>query len=403
MNRNVFIGLLVMTAGMGVALPIQAQTEEYDLKIVDKKVTSDNAGDILGNGAVSYEASTKTLTISGDIHDDKALGIDCKIPGLTIYVANDVTVYTFINFYSDATITGSGKLSIIASADCALYVEFATLTIKDANIDASGGWGIAGYPQNEHLIIDNSYVHATGWKGAVCDFTSITLNNSSISQPEGGYVDGGDIMDSNGYEAEEVTIVTQEDIITGSLYNDAYWATYYNSMVARVADTNTTVYTATLSDDQTYLTLKVVADGIIPAGQAVILKSSTESIVLSNTSENGGDYSGNSLSGCDWQTAVPTDQGTIYTMDVKNGTLGFFRYEGEKLNSHKAYLAIMSSEAPIRIGFNEGEATGIETTNLTNDTNKDRIWYDLSGRELNGTTRNGMYIVNGKKIIIRNH
>ena len=225
MNRNVFIGLLVMTEGMGVALPIQSQTEEYDLKIVDKKVTSDNARDILGNGAVSYEASTKTLTISGDIHDDKALGIDCKIPGLTIYVANDVTVYTFINFYSDATITGSGKLSIIASADCALYVEFATLTIKDANIDASGGWGIAGYPQNEHLIIDNSYVHATGCKGAVCDFTSITLNNSSISQPEGGYVDGGDIMDSNGYEAEEVTIVTQEDIITGSLYNDAYWAT----------------------------------------------------------------------------------------------------------------------------------------------------------------------------------
>jgi uncharacterized repeat protein (TIGR02543 family) len=49
-----------------------------------------------------------------------------------------------------------------------------------------------------------------------------------------------------------------------------------------------------------------------------------------------------------------------------------------------------------------GEATGITTTNLTNFTNAADAWYSLDGRRLSGEpTKKGMYLNNGKKIIIK--
>ena len=59
--------------------------------------------------------------------------------------------------------------------------------------------------------------------------------------------------------------------------------------------------------------------------------------------------------------------------------------------------------ARARMFFGEDdEATGIfSTTNLTNYTNSD-TWYDLSGRRLSGKpTRPGIYIENGRKLVIK--
>ena len=50
----------------------------------------------------------------------------------------------------------------------------------------------------------------------------------------------------------------------------------------------------------------------------------------------------------------------------------------------------------------DSEASGITTTNFTNDTNSSDAWYDLSGRKLNGKpSRAGVYINNGNKIVIK--
>ena len=50
----------------------------------------------------------------------------------------------------------------------------------------------------------------------------------------------------------------------------------------------------------------------------------------------------------------------------------------------------------------EDEATGITTTNYTNGTNPGGAWFSLDGRRLSGKpTQRGMYIVNGKKVVIK--
>ena len=49
----------------------------------------------------------------------------------------------------------------------------------------------------------------------------------------------------------------------------------------------------------------------------------------------------------------------------------------------------------------DGE-TGISTTNYTNYTNSDGVWYDLSGRKLEGVlTAKGVYIVGGRKVVVK--
>ena len=70
-------------------------------------------------------------------------------------------------------------------------------------------------------------------------------------------------------------------------------------------------------------------------------------------------------------------------------------------------LAVGNPTAGARVtsfvmNLGDDETTGITTTNDANYTNKTDAWYDLLGRRLSGkpTTR-GIYINNGKKVVIK--
>ena len=51
------------------------------------------------------------------------------------------------------------------------------------------------------------------------------------------------------------------------------------------------------------------------------------------------------------------------------------------------------------VGGEDSETTNITTTNLTDETNGE--WYSLDGRRIAQPTRSGVYIVGGKKVVIR--
>ena len=72
------------------------------------------------------------------------------------------------------------------------------------------------------------------------------------------------------------------------------------------------------------------------------------------------------------------------------------------LNAFRAYFDLDGASArEFVLNFDDGEATGIKTTNSTNYTNSD-AWYDMSGRKLSGKpTKAGLYIHEGKKVSIK--
>ena len=79
-----------------------------------------------------------------------------------------------------------------------------------------------------------------------------------------------------------------------------------------------------------------------------------------------------------------------------------------KIKPFRAYFKIGNDngDAPQLTAFNlnfaDSEVTGIKTTNYTNFTNSSDAWYTLSGTRLSAQpTKAGLYINNGRKIVIK--
>ncbi|MCG2647097.1 hypothetical protein JJE62_06455 [Alloprevotella tannerae] len=196
--KNTYAAIVALFIAM-FALPttVQAQTE-YDLKICDTQVTSDNCGDLSVidgvEGMVSYDPDSKTLTLEGaKLNAENCLW--SKIDGLTIKVSgtnelntrNGTTIY----FMAPMTITGGGTLNAESEKFVAIYAVGTNLTIKDCIVNAKGNWGIVGGVEGskEKLLISNATVTADGRAGSICDFKEITLEDCAITQPAGATFD----------------------------------------------------------------------------------------------------------------------------------------------------------------------------------------------------------------------
>ena len=104
---------------------------------------------------------------------------------------------------------------------------------------------------------------------------------------------------------------------------------------------------------------------------------------------------------------------SIYTAEKTNlylgadNTLYYPTATDFKVNACRAYFKLNGLTAgeitsgAIELNFGEDEATGILTTNYTNDTNSD-AWFTLDGRKIDGKpTQRGIYVNNGKKVAIK--
>ena len=186
----------------------------------------------------------------------------------------------------------------------------------------------------------------------------------------------------------------------------AKWTTFYNNGYNFQADENTEVYKGAVSGSE--LVLTAISDKIVNAGNAVILKSTDNPVMTLKADNSTGDYSDNDLKGLSVRTLasdVKTNYSanTIYVMGNKSNKFGFHKYTGEYMPANKAFLALGSgSSAPLRMVIDdEEETTGIASMADGIDNMSD-VWYTLDGRKLNSKpTTKGLYIVNGKKVMIK--
>ena len=109
-----------------------------------------------------------------------------------------------------------------------------------------------------------------------------------------------------------------------------YYATFYDSTKKYLAGSNTEVYYATANANGK-LTLTKVESKIIKAGEGVILKSTSASIVLTETSENATYDS--ILTGSDTATTVTN----ALVLSRGESGVGFYKYTGS-VAAHKAYI-----------------------------------------------------------------
>ena len=302
------------------------------------------------------------------------------------------------------TITATGKEQANYSTANVATVSFSyTAGGSSAYLAAWGWWGYGwtatvtpaeGYTITKCIFYDDANRTATD---SEAPFVVETTEEDKTPK-----VNGTPILayTSKGITKIEVYGYAPFAVTTNSDGNGNYWSTFYNASATQgfTADANTTVYKAALNGTSS-VTLTEVAGREIPAGQAVILKSSAASITLTPATTTAT-LSGNDLKG---GTTV-TDGYVAYTLSrggEGSGTLGFYKYSGTTLDGSKAHLEILSSAGSRSfIGFGDDNTTGIELPALADDEAAE--WYSLDGRRLSGKpARKGIYVKNGQKYIIK--
>ena len=92
------------------------------------------------------------------------------------------------------------------------------------------------------------------------------------------------------------------------------------------------------------------------------------------------------------------------TADSRN-PIGFYKLNNTvtTIPGNKAFLVLTNAEAQAKgfvLEFEDGGTTGIQTIENSNHSTEDGVYYDLQGRRVENPTR-GVYIVNGKKVVIK--
>ena len=193
-------------------------------------------------------------------------------------------------------------------------------------------------------------------------------------------------------------------------------ATLYLDYDAVIPNDVEVYYCTGLDDDEAVPTtekthaVKINSDNLIPANTGVFVKAAPGEYVFEHP-KSGQLYIvasiiGNILTGTlEDKTVEPHSVLTLGYANNEEKTLGFWWFTGKTpIPANRAYIPgdklTEGGVKGIRIVFDE--ETGIATTNLTNQTNEAGAWFDLQGRKLEGKPQQrGLYINNGKKIIIK--
>ena len=153
-------------------------------------------------------------------------------------------------------------------------------------------------------------------------------------------------------------------------------------------------YTAAVSGDK--VVLSSVKGKKIPAGTGIILEGSGD-VTIPLTTDATDDITGNQLQVSDG-TVTGDESGTIYVLADGSNGVGFYRVEnGSAITAGKAYLSVPASSRQF-IGFDDDTTTGIN--NIERAASDMEQYYDLQGRRVAQPTK-GLYIVNGKKVVIK--
>lgn len=167
---------------------------------------------------------------------------------------------------------------------------------------------------------------------------------------------------------------------------------------------------------------QIAEDGILPAGTGVWLYKETtegneatepETVVLYESTFNAATSAAdnNWFVGAEEGGAYSAANGTLYALGKPNGNpAGFYRFANTDgtytLTKNKAYLQIPATVANTLNArgfiFVDGDnTTGIEEIQPVTAGEDDGVYYDLAGKKVINPTRPGIYIKNGKKLVIK--
>ena len=178
---------------------------------------------------------------------------------------------------------------------------------------------------------------------------------------------------------------------------EAGWKTFRTGSNIKITDSNVKAYVAKYVEEGNYIKLKEVTG--IPGWQPVLIEAAPGNYMVEITTENldGSFPWGDNGLLANGPDALPGD-GTLYALAKKNGVVGFYRMSSSSaIPAWAIYMKIEHSSARDFFGFGD-EETGIEPVKVAAEANGE--YYNLAGQRVAQPTK-GLYIVNGKKVVIK--
>lgn len=217
------------------------------------------------------------------------------------------------------------------------------------------------------------------------------------------------VTNANNTQITKIVVYAKDETIAGAINiaTEEGYGTFYTDK-NYVLPQGLTAFGYTSIDGNNTLTKSVeyVADDIVPANTAVVVKGAKGSYNYYNTEETATKtIEKNLLKGVTTDTRIEATSGVkryILTR-ADDGILAFYRTNSGTINvkANRAYLEVPTAMAVASFSL-EGTATGIN--NVVTTAAKQGI-YTISGVRLNATTTKelpaGIYIVDGKKVIVK--
>ena len=203
--------------------------------------------------------------------------------------------------------------------------------------------------------------------------------------------------------------------------NGKYFTTLYTDFPMKIVD-NMNAYIVesigTTGAQKGYAQCKKIAskNDIIPAQTPIVLEcettvsASNRLLPLANATPAPTNNILKAVFFDEAKNTIETAGKTVRVFNINPKTavrnpLGFYRYKGATIKGNRAFLLVDANASGSKLdGYDmeeEGTADGIdEVTTATVETATNAVYYDLQGRRVDHPVR-GIYIVNGKKVIIK--
>ena len=247
----------------------------------------------------------------------------------------------------------------------------------------------------------NQQIQATTDEGKKGEFKIVPTGKNGVlkifNTIDNNYLDcqdGGSIYTDTGISNEEFAFeLASEHEVTLSI-SAARWATLILPFDAELPD-GAKAWSCAEADGE-MLTLT----------EATSLKANTPYLMSGNAGEyyfsgyglaDKDSYTDGLFTGTYAEIAAPVGS---YVLQKNNDVLGFYLVGETKptVKAYRCYMTYKGAGAPMfRIG--EDETTSIHNSEFS--TQDSAVVYDLMGRKVNTLEKGGMYIVNGKKVIVK--